>query len=410
MSLVNAYYSSVLFEFMPTLADKWRRKLISGKEAAAPRQAVNIDQFLVKPAKGHALVILSQAAWFGALQAGPALKFFNIKGLTLEVVKAFNELGYLVDIVDWNRPGGELPRSRYDAVFAHGPYCKEIIEALPPETVVIHYASGAYWKEFNKMSQERYEAFAARYRLPVARDFIRSLSGTEDGEEYLARRANHTFLSGPRTVATFDGICRDMTLLYLGSYVDSELRDIDRDYDAGRKNFIYVAGSGGNIQKGMDVLIEAFSQTPDLHLYIYCLLEDEVLAACKDKLALPNIHYIYHLRFSVFRNALIRKLAMINFSVTAPIDTGPGTAMLGSIGIGLVPVGYADIDGTAEDSCLTSDWRIPAIVACIRAASEKSARWCEQASRLNLEKYEKLHRPEVFGANFKQYVARILKV
>ena len=409
MTFVNAYYRSVLYEYFPSLADKWRRKFISGKQAATSRQAVNIDQFLEKSARGHVLVVLSQAAWFGAIQAGPSLKFFNIKGLTLEVVKAFNELGYLVDIVDWNSPGGALPRNSYAAVFAHGPYCKGIIEALPPETVVIHYASGAYWKEFNKMSQERYEAFAARNSLPVARDFIRSLSGTEDGEEYLARRANHTFLSGPRTVATFEGICQDMTLLYLGSYVDNSLRDIDRDYEAGRKNFIYVAGSGGNIQKGMDILIEAFSQTPDLHLYIYCLLEDEVLAAYKDKLALPNIHYIYHLRFSIFKKALLRKLALINFSVTAPIDTGPGTAMLGSIGIGLIPVGYADIEGTDQDSCLTSDWKIPAIITCVRAASEKSAQWCERASRLNLEKYEKLHKPEVFGANFKQYVAGILK-
>jgi hypothetical protein len=34
----------------------------------------------------------------------------------------------------------------------------------------------------------------------------------------------------------------------------------------------------------------------------------------------------------------------INYNVSAPIDTGTGTAFVGSLGLGLIPVGYVDID------------------------------------------------------------------
>ena len=35
----------------------------------------------------------------------------------------------------------------------------------------MNYASGSYWKEFNRMSQERYDNFCRRKGLPPVRRF-----------------------------------------------------------------------------------------------------------------------------------------------------------------------------------------------------------------------------------------------
>jgi len=43
------------------------------------------------------------------------------------------------------------------------------------------------------------------------------------------------------------------------AYVEDDLIVKDRDFDEGRKGFIYVAGTGGNIQKGLDLLLETFA-------------------------------------------------------------------------------------------------------------------------------------------------------
>jgi len=71
-----------------------------------------------------------------------------------------------------------------------------------------------------------------------------------------------------------------MSLLYLGASVQTDLLVPDRDFEAGRANFLYVAGTYGNVQKGLDLLIEAFARLPHLHLYIYCRVEyPEAIAA-----------------------------------------------------------------------------------------------------------------------------------
>lgn len=354
----------------------------------------------------RALLSLSPSAWSTALAESPDIQVFNISGLTYEITKALNELSYSVDIVDCGMPGFESQTS-YDFYLGHAGHTRGIIDRLPAGAFVLHYASGAYWKVFNRQSHERYDDFCRRKNLPPIRSFVRSMSGAEEGEEYLIRRADAAFLSGPRTIATYGGISRNMSLLYLGSYVQKDLFVDDRDFEAGRTNFVYVAGTNGNIQKGMDLVIETFARLPHLHLYIYCKVEKEVSRAYGRELALANIHYVYHYAWKPLRPRMKALLRRINFTVSAPIDTGPGTAMLGSLGLGLIPVGYVDIEADTSNSVLVDSFSIDALVDCVRRASEKSAEWCRQASRETLDRFQRLHHPPSFGANFKAYLRRI---
>jgi glycosyltransferase involved in cell wall biosynthesis len=354
----------------------------------------------------RALLSLVPSAWTTALAEFPNIRCFNQSGLTYEMVKALNEKGYAVDIVNCARPGIE-PQRRYDFFLGHGGHTRSIIDRLPAGAFVMHYASGAYWKEFNRMSQERYDHFCRRRNLPPVRRFVRSLEGTEYGEEYLARRADAAFVSGPRTMATFKGISPNISLLYLGASVEKDLFVPDRDFEAGKTSFLYVAGTGGNVQKGLDLLIEAFARLPRLHLFICCKVEEEIRCAYRKELAQRNIHYAYHYRFGPLRPLLKRLLRRINFTISAPIDTGPGTAFLGSMGLGLIPVGYVDIEAAEANSVLTDSPTIEALMDCADRASRKSTAWCRQASRETLERFQGLHEPPVFGASFKMLLDRL---
>ena len=381
------------------------RKRPRGESRTQP-PVEDIRTFCTGTPSKRALLSLSPSAWRTAQAQSPSIQFFNLAGFTHEVTKSLNEKGCSVDIVDAGARNFE-PLKHYDFYLGHAGNTRSIIERLHPGTFVMQFASGSYWKEFNRMSQERYDNFCRRKGLPPVRDFVRSLSGTEDGEEFLARRADASFNAGPRTVATFAGVSRNMPLLYLGSYVQKDLLVNDRDFEAGRRNFIYVAGTGGNIQKGMDLLLEAFARMPELNLYIYCKVEDEVSKACQRELALPNIHYVYHYSRSFLRRRMRDLLKRINFTVGAAINTGPTTAMLGSLGLGLIPVGYIDIEAEDSNSVLVDSFEIETLMVAARTASEKSAEWCRRASRETLERFQRLHEPAQFGRNFKAYLDRL---
>jgi|GEM_PF-1404612 len=368
----------------------------------------NIRDYLdtSKPSR-LALLSLQPEDWVIGSKQYPNIKKFNTTGLTFEIIKTLNEKGFTVDIVDY-RIKGFKPDRNYDLYIGHGGNCKSIIESLSKDTLIIHYASGAYWREFNRMSQERYDQFSVRKRIKRIDSFKRSMDEIIEGEDYLAKKADVTFSPGPRTSKTYEGISKNMHLLYLGAYVDGKMIPLNKNFDKGRRNFIYVAGTGGNIQKGLDLLIEAFAKTPELNLYIFCKVENELLKVYKKELKLQNIHYIYQYRFRSFRKKLEKVLNETNFTISAAIDTGPGTAFVGSLGLGLIPVGYVDIEGKEDDSCLAKQFTVDELISNIKTVSSKTVQWYANASRLNILKYKEKHDPESFAKNFSRFLDSVM--
>lgn len=371
----------------------------------------NIDKFLInknQPFK-KALISLSPFAWTQALKKAPNINSFNVAGFIYEMVKTLNENEYIVDIVDLNNEQF-FPKKDYDIYIGHGGKCKNILDNLPDKCKILQYASGAYWKEFNRESEERYRRFIKRNNAQEKLEFKRSLAGLEEGEEYLTSRA-HKIISFncPRMVNTFGRYKEKFYFTGWGAYIDGLLKcDIEeRNFESGRKNFIYVGGTGGNIQKGMDLIIETFARLPNLNLYIYCFIEKPILKYYKKELKLKNIKFIYHWRFKPFRGRLKSLIKKINFSIHAPINTGTGTAFNGSMGAGFIPVGYIDIVPPENSAVLTDDWNVDSLLKCVTEASEKPAEWYKNASKLIAEYFNENWSVESFRKKFNELIRTI---
>ena len=77
------------------------------------------------------------------------------------------------------------------------------------------------------------------------------------------------------------------------------------------------------------------------------------------------------------------------------------------MGMGLIPVGYVDIEAGETNSVLVDSYSIEALMDCADRASRKSAAWCRQASQETLDRFRRLHDPPMFGANFKAFLDRL---
>jgi len=369
----------------------------------------NIDHFeSEKPKTKKALLTLSPAAWKAAVAQHPNITKFNFIGLTYEIVKAINLSGYLVDISDVNKI--YFPTKDYDLLIGHGGKCKQIIDNLKKESKVIQYVSGELWEDFNRESAERYQAFYERKNVKEKLTFKRSLDGLTEGENYLTEKADVLFtLNCPRMIESFGKYKSKFFLTGYGSYPDELLKiPIEqKDFNFGRKNFIYVGGTGGNIQKGIDLLIEAFSKTPELHLYIYCKVEEEILKYYKKELNNKNIHYIYHWRFPPFQKKLKELMKRILFTIHAPINTGLGTAFMGSMLLGLIPVGYVDLEEGLYFAVLSDSWQIDDLAKVVKEASQKSPEWCKEAAKKTIEYSEANWSVENFSKKMNELIRKV---
>jgi glycosyltransferase involved in cell wall biosynthesis len=382
----------ILTQQAPTLL---RRKLNELKSpatrtvASQPPALPGIDDHLPQGITARrALVLLRPDIWLAARRQHPDIKLYNHHGFVFSLVKALNESGFIVDLVDYL--SDHQPAGNYDLCIAHGGYCKRFLEWLPAEVPVYQYISGLYWKVFDTESDERYERFFSHHGLPKPTSHRRSITSQIEGLEYLNQRADKLFtIHCPRMVAAYGDYASKFHFTGLGAYLDKlfEFPQEQNDFEAGRRNFIYVGGTGGNLQKGLDLLIEAFQQTPELNLYIYCKVEEEILKHCRKELASPNIHYIYHWKHRPFHKRLRKLLTQTNFTVHAPINIGMGTAFMGSMGAGLIPVGYVDLADPGESAVVTDSWQVGSLVECIRRAASKPADWCRTASGLTRSYY-----------------------
>jgi hypothetical protein len=351
----------------------------------------------------RALVMFPPDIWLTARSQYPNIKLYNQNGFIFSLVRALNQCGFIVDLVD--AQSDHQPDVKYDLFIGHGGHCMRFLDSQAPELPVYQYISGLHWKAFVTESDERYERFFARKGLPKPVSHRRSITEYIEGLVHLDRRTDVMFtINCPRMVAAYGAYASKFHFTGLGAYLD-ELFIVppeQKDFDVGRKNFIYVGGTGGNIQKGLDLLIEAFQQTPDLNLYIYCKVEEEILQHCHIELAAPNIHYIFHWKYRPFHMRLRKLLMRTNFTLHAPISSGLGTAFTASMGTGLIPVGYVDLQDAENGAVLTNSWQVDSLVECIRRASSMPTEWCRAASGLAREYYAKHCDPAQVERNFKE--------
>jgi hypothetical protein len=324
---------------------------------------------------------------------------FSNRGIAQEIPRALNELGFAVDIVDW-RNASYVPRMTYDLFVGHaGINFEKIARRLSPAVPVIYFASGVEWRECNVRQLRRLLDVAIR------RGYVFGSRTVQDSEESVKTIANAVVCLGAQAAETYAAYPRVLPVnnaAFPLAWTGWERKD----YRAGRSRFLFFAG-GGNVLKGLDLLLEAFAGSA-LELYICQRIEPEFERAYHHELTeCNNIHLEGFLKM---RSPRFVELASTCDWVIMPTcaDAQPGS-VIECMAHGLLPIlpDSANID-LPSGGIRIARLDVEAVGAAISLASQTDAGDIETNAKALVREVSNNYSPENFREGFKRAVSRVL--
>lgn len=250
---------------------------------------------------------------------------------SLQMVKVLANHGFAIDVchaksvVDLKR----LKRE-YDYIIGFGPLYEAIINdgikgrrillltENDPKTVQEKYAERiAYFKQ-------RHGSKPLKYNTP--RTAFYSENQVNKSEVCIAMNSDYNLSRIQRLMPTYK--------VKVNTLCNPNYEFEFKNLDTAKKHFVWF-GSAGAIHKGLDILVDAFAELPDLHLSIYGLTDSEVPLI--EPLLTPNVQIKGRIdvRSDEFITEVVNKHAfVISASCSEGMNTGVATCMMH----GLIPV------------------------------------------------------------------------
>ena len=327
------------------------------------------------------------------------VKFSN-RGIAQEIPRVLNKLGYSVDIVNYDNRSWH-PDRPYDLFIGHGGInFEQISRRLPERTVRIYFATGIYWREWNANTDRRAADLVSRRGVTLS-----SHRAIEHDEEYALNNSDGIICLGNSTAVQTYGRFPHVIGINNAVFPVAWEGWRGKDIKEGRKQFLFFSG-GGNIHKGLDLLLEAFAGT-DLHLHVCQHLELDFADAYRRELTgCPNIHV--H-GFVPMRSPKFYTLAYrCDWVISPTCAEGQPGAVLECMADGLVPIlsEETNID-IGKWGIPLPDCRIDTLRSTLCRASGMETDSIRQLTTEVVEMTRNLYSVENFSRNIRQAIAGI---
>ncbi|MDO9464750.1 MAG: glycosyltransferase [bacterium] len=330
------------------------------------------------------------------------IKFSN-DGIALAIPRVLNELGYIVDVVNWDDLNF-VPEKKYNLFIGHGG-CnfEQIARNLSSNAVKIYFSMGIYWKECNQREAERFCQLKQRRGRSLPYD--RWITYSEEyancsadaiiclGNEY----AKESYLKFPFTLN-----------LNNAAYPDDRYDRTMKNFVSARNNFLFFSG-GGNVHKGLDLLLEAFVQVNDAHLYICQSISSDFYEVYRHEFEdHPNIHLIGPLKM---RSSKFYKLMdKCAFVIHPSCAEGQQGSVIECMLQGLIPMVSRDTNMDVNDfGIMLNTCCIKEIVETVQDLSQRSPKWCKETSQRTHKIAITDYSEETFLSNLRNHIKHIIE-
>ncbi len=355
------------------------------------------------PASRKRALLVYRALPFHLERGHPALRYHQSLKQALQIATVLDEFGYTVDVVDIVDRKFQA-EATYDLVINHRVDYAGLEKAFGPRTIKVYLASGT-----NHVVHNSNQALRARY---YAERKGRQPTGLVwDKEEMPFLKIADAMAGFGNKFTTGSWRSAFPKRIYdFNNYSFPELKPVPRNWEEARSNFLFL-GSRQQLGKGLDLLLDAFSQCSDLHLYICSKYQDE-----------PDFCEVY--RKELFHSSNIhpcgwvdiggpkfrRLVTRCGYVILPSCSEGSPGSIINAMGTGMVPIvtKEAGVDTDDFGFCLP-DFRVETISETVRTASQMPPEELALRSRKALEAVAEQFSQDAFIKRWRQIISDIIE-
>lgn len=320
----------------------------------------------------------------------------------LQMAKTFLDFGYNVDVI-WFYNDVFLPKKDYTFFIETRWNLQRCVPFLNKDCVKIFHSDTAHILFHNAAEANRL------LNLQQRRGITLSPKRFEQPNQAIEYADCATVLGNEFTLNTFKYANKPLYRVPISAprlYPFPE----DKDFTACRKNFLWF-GSGGLVHKGLDLLLDAFSQMPDYHLTICGPIEKEddfKTAFYQELYQTPNIHTIgwVDVNSQKFLDIVNNCLGI----VYPTCSEGGGGCVINCMHTGLIPiVSYeSSVDVSDDYGVVLKENTVEEIKQSIQNVSKLNPSQLQEMARKSWEFVRKNHTRDRFAQVYRETIEKIM--
>jgi hypothetical protein len=204
------------------------------------------------------------------------------------IAEALHEMGYSVDIIHWNNQE-IFSFKKYDLVIGLGGSIERVCK-IKGRPLVISYVTGSHYTFQNVATQKRLKEYPEDKRVLLKN----SIRVAKEWPLCITDADGLLVIGNQSTVETFRPYRQERVFILpvpIENLFDAKCIMGERIIRESRNHFMFIS-SNGLLHKGLDLVLRAFRNHPELHLHILAPLDDEpgFRKVFKNFLDQPNIH------------------------------------------------------------------------------------------------------------------------
>ncbi|MDX1945880.1 MAG: hypothetical protein SFU86_10825 [Pirellulaceae bacterium] len=321
-----------------------------------------------------------------------------------QIVECLDELGYSVDVVATTEKRFRPP-APYDFVLSNNTRLKFAVPLRPGARLAL-LATTLYPDRHNANLRGRHDWLASRrgVRLAPRRQY------SVDAHD-LRRFAAILCVGNPTNTESWRPAFGGPIHSFNNFGHSSTEVPTGKDFEAARRHFLFFA-SGSQMQKGLDLLLEAFARNPDCHLHVCSSFADEpdfCRAFQRELFETPNIHPVGKILTNGPKfNELLARCGHV---ISASCSEGQSGAVVQTAYAGLVPLVTPEVglDVAGYGDLLPSD-SLEGIAAAIGHRAEQSASWLRERSGAALAIGQRLHGEGAVQDRWREMLGAVLSL